>query len=939
MMKFARWMVRHPVVVIAANLFVTAILGYQALHIRVEFSTASVLPAGDPQVEYYAKVREIFGSDDVAIVGVRADDIFAASTLEKIARVTDALAKIKGVSWVASITNAPDLTEDPFGKARLLRRIPPSRSEIEAVQKKLAAAPVLGKNLLADDYRGAAINVFLENLTDAQYADLHIDRKIRDVLAAESGPEQFYFTGVAHITQALHGLMTQDLGRFTPIALALVLAVFWLSFWTVRGVVLPLVSVLMALSWTLGVMVLAGKAITIGTFILPPLLLVIGSSYAIHVMARYYEQVEAGAPSAELVVRAFERVWLPLVISAFTNIVGFGSLMVNRITAIWDLGLFAVVGLSFLTITSLTFIPAALQLMPVRLRSDRSGKISPILSLFLRRLGKRTFVFRSPILWASAAIAVVALAGARLIQVDSNWRYYFKPSSEVLQENERINQEIVAANPPFYLVLEGSERDLFKQWDVLKQIRDLRSFLLTLPGITSSVSVVDFLELFGKGFEKQFESGGIAVDEQGNVLPQETAKPKPFWEDPKNLEGPLLIVTQQPKTFYVTEDFRTAAMLVRTKSTGSREIEETLAKIRHYVGRQFPPKINVRLTGNLVLLTGTASDIVAGQIESLSLALVVIFLVMSLMFLSVKVGFLAILPNALSIAIFFGVMGWLGVFLNLGTSLIAAIALGIAVDSTVHFMARLNLELKGAADQSSALVETLRIVGIPILYATVALFFGFLTFAFASLVPIQQFGLLTAMTMATALGANLVLLPALLATTKIITVWDLLAVKLGKDPAKTIPFFAGLRPAQARIVVLMGEIKRFAPGETIVRQGEAGDEMYVITQGSVEVFAGSGQDRSLLKRYGHGEVFGEMGLVRHQERSADVVAADAVELLAVNERFLERILSRYPRVGARVFLNLTRILSDRLDDLTKELVRLRALVLRFRATRRASNRL
>jgi CRP-like cAMP-binding protein len=154
---------------------------------------------------------------------------------------------------------------------------------------------------------------------------------------------------------------------------------------------------------------------------------------------------------------------------------------------------------------------------------------------------------------------------------------------------------------------------------------------------------------------------------------------------------------------------------------------------------------------------------------------------------------------------------------------------------------------------------------------------------------------------------------------------DLLAVKLGKDPAKTIPFFAGLRPAQARIVVLMGEIKRFAPGETIVRQGEAGDEMYVITQGSVEVFAGSGRDRSLLKRYGHGEVFGEMGLVRHQERSADVVAADAVELLAVNERFLERILSRYPRVGARVFLNLTRIVSDRLDDLTKELVRLRAL--------------
>ena len=209
-------------------------------------------------------------------------------------------------------------------------------------------------------------------------------------------------------------------------------------------------------------------------------------------------------------------------------------------------------------------------------------------------------------------------------------------------------------------------------------------------------------------------------------------------------------------------------------------------------------------------------------------------------------------------------------YLNLGTSLIAAIALGIAVDSTVHFMARLNLELKGATDQASALVETLRAVGVPILYATVALFLGFLTFAFASLVPIQQFGLLTGMTMVTALAANLVLLPALLATTKIITVWDLLAVKLGKDPARTIPFFAGLRPAQARIVVLMGEIKRFAPGETIVRQGEIGDEMYVIIQGSVDVYAGRGRERRFLNRHGHGQVFGEMGLIRHHERSADL---------------------------------------------------------------------
>ena len=244
------------------------------------------------------------------------------------------------------------------------------------------------------------------------------------------------------------------------------------------------------------------------------------------------------------------------------------------------------------------------------------------------------------------------------------------------------------------------------------------------------------------------------------------------------------------------------------------------------------------------------------------------------MFLSAKVGFLAILPNVLPILLFFGVMGWLGILLNIGTSLIAAIALGIAVDSTIHYMARLNLELQGETDQSAAIVRTLRTVGVPIVYTTVALFFGFLTFAFSSFVPIQNFGILAGVTMLTSLGANLVFLPALLATTKIITIWDLLGVKLGDDPARTIPLFAGLRPAQARIVVLMGELKRFAPGDTIVRQRRAGRRDVRDHQGHDRGLGGPGRGAAALAEHRRGDVFGEMGLVRHNERSADVVAAE-----------------------------------------------------------------
>jgi len=917
METFARWLVRHPLWAVAANVLVTAALGVSALHIRIESSIGSVLPAGDPEVSYYDSVRATFGSDDVAVVGVTAQDLFATETLDKIARLTDALSRVPGVERVLSITNAVDPAADVFEPPLLLPHVPPEPGEVAALKTKLATTPLYGKNLVADDFQGAAINIFFKNLTDAQYRDLDIDAKIRNVLDEEHGT--FYYTGAAHLKQVAVEMMRRDLLRFTPIALGLVLLVLWLSFWTVRAVVLPVVSVLFAMVWTLGVMVLAGKSITLGTFILPPLLIVIGSSYAIHVMARYYEQVDAGAPRDELVVRAFQRVCLPLLISALTVAIGFGSLMVNRITAIWDLGLFAVIGVIFLAITSLTFIPAMLQLLTAEARTARSGKISPWLSQFLKRMAVRDYSSRYLILWGSAAVGLLALTGTRLMRVDSDFLYYFAPNSEVRLANETINREIVGSNP-FYLVIEGSKAGVIKRWEVLKEIKELQGFLQTLPGVTSSISVVDYLELLEAGLNKTGDKD-VVLDEHGKPAPP--APVKTFWEDPSRLDAVLNLVGTSPTTFkaVVTQDFRRANVLVRTKLSGSKVIEDTLARIRQYGVEHFPAELQVHPTGNLVLLSGTTSDIVTGQIKSLSLALAVIFIVMSLMFLSVKVGFLAILPNVLPIVIFFGVMGWLGMLLNLGTSLIAAIALGIAVDSTIHYMARLNLELQGETDQSAAMVRTLRTVGVPIIYASVALFFGFLTFAFSSFVPIQNFGILTGVTLVAALAANLVQLPALLATTKIITLWDLVGLRLGRNPAKTIPLFTGLRRGQARIVVLMGEIKRFAPGDFITRQGEEGDEMYVILQGATDVWAGKGAERQHILTLKRGEVFGEMGLVRNHVRSADVVAQDAVEVLAVNERFLERIQFRYPRIASKVFLNLTRIVSDRLQRMTEQYLR------------------
>ncbi len=922
-MDFFRALLRRPRLILAVFTALTVVLGSFALRVRIESSIASVLPADDPGVAFYDGVRATFGSDEIGVIGVRSDDLFSERSLGKIRRVTNALAALEGVEKVISLTNAIDPSADAFSPPPLIPVIPIRPDAVVALKKKLASTALFRVNLIAPDFGGAAINVFFANMSDVRYADLQIDAKIAAILAAEQGPEEFYYTGAAHLKKAATDDMRRDLLVSTPVALALVLATLWLSFRRLRDVAACTLSVVVAVAWTLGVLVLAGKAINLGTFVLPPLLLVVGSSYAIHVLAHYHElrQSLVDVDHIEIVSRTLDDVMMPVLIAAGTTIIGFGALLANSIVAIRDLGLFSVIGIAFVVLTSLVLLPALLLLWPAPLAAEQQSAEPAVPSWLqnsLARLGERAYSGRGVVLVAAAMVGVVSLLGVPRIRVDSNFLAYFDPDSPVRRDNQVINDTIVGSNP-FYLVIDGGEPGTLERWEVLRQIKDLQIFLNQQPGVSGTVSLVDYLDILEPGFNT---GGGddFVLDEEGNMVP--FVAPKRFWEDPTSLVPIMKMVKKNAASFasVVTPEFDRGNILVRSTLTGSTEIEALLSRVRGYIAEKIPASLRIEPTGTLVLMTGTSSDIVTGQVQSLTLALVIMFAIMALMFLSLRIGVLAIIPNLLAILIFFGLLGWFDIPLNLGTSLIATIALGIAVDNTVHFMARLSRELRGASEQSVALQATLRSVGVPVVFTTVALFLGFLTFAGSSFVPIRSFGQLTAVTIVAALLSNLIVLPALLATSKIITLWDLVGVKLGADPTHTIPLLRGLRPAQARLVVLMGRLRRFAPGDAIVRKGETGREMYVMVEGTGDVWGGSGDTRTQLMTLARGDVFGEMALVRGEQRSADVIARDAVEVLEIDQTFLDRLQRRYPRTAARLLVNMTRILSDRLQRMTERVV-------------------
>ncbi|MCP4039393.1 MAG: cyclic nucleotide-binding domain-containing protein, partial [bacterium] len=241
---------------------------------------------------------------------------------------------------------------------------------------------------------------------------------------------------------------------------------------------------------------------------------------------------------------------------------------------------------------------------------------------------------------------------------------------------------------------------------------------------------------------------------------------------------------------------------------------------------------------------------------------------------------------------------------------------GIAVDDTIHFLTRFNSEARGRVSEKQGAIEALREVGRPVTITTIGLCMGFGVIATSELKNQAEFGLLGAFTLAVAWLIDVTFTPALCAGMRVVNLWDALTFDLGKDPHKSIPMMRGLTKAQARIAALMTSVESFAPGEAIFRVGDPGDELFVVIEGELLVsIEGAGGQRLELNRCKRGDVVGEVALY-HGKRTADVDAVTHTRAMRLTQDNLENLRTRYPRIGARVFWNLSEVLAQRLATAT-----------------------
>jgi predicted RND superfamily exporter protein len=902
--RIATWVTRRPWVVLIATVLVSVLAALELVDPRtgaprlgVDPSYDRFVPEDTPERAFNDEMIRRFGNDDTLTLAVVAPDVFSPDVLPRIEAMSTRFRRLDGVREVVSLSTAlnikgedGDLRIEPFYTGSV------DPEELHRLRDEALANPIYSGNLVAKDGQATAMLVILQDMSEYEFAQSGIDERLQAIADEERGDARVWITGPSHIKAEVTRTILSDIALVMPAAYLAIALIAFLSFRTLRGVLVPSLTVGIALLWTLALMAATGRSINLVTTIVPPVILTVGFAYTVHLISGYRAALRAGL--GEPVRHALEEVLLPLLLTALTTCVGLLALTISPLGAIREFGVFAAIGVAATVLVSITFAPAVLQLLPAPRRAvaERSTETS---DRWLEALARFDLRHRRWILVVGAIVTVAAVAGIGRIRVSNDLISMFPDEHPVRRAFVAINDRLDGANP-FYVVLTAEEGEAFKQPYNLKVVEELADWIEDQEGVGSVTSLVDYVKIIHWGFREN-RPEFMAIPETAALTDQLL-----FFGGNEELES------------FVDSRYQITRILVRSQVIDSADLRQLLTRVRERL-ETLPDHIEGRIGGSTVLVSEASDAIARGQVQSLVLAMLAIYLILAALFTSFWIGFVALVPNVVPVLVYFGALGWFEIPLNTTTGLAACVVLGIAVDDSIHYITRFNLRAKERADVHEGAVDALRDVGRPVTYTTAALVAGFLMIPVAELRNQTYFGLLSAFTLFVAWVVDMTLTPALCSGLRIVTLWERLTLDLGPDPQHSIPLLADLRRSQARIVALMTDLRSFEPGQVLFRDGEAGEDMYVVVEGELVVWIEDEHEgRRELGRMHRGDVVGEVAPFSGR-RTANVATVGRARLLRITMEDLEALRRRYPKIGATVYRNLARVVAGRVADTMAQL--------------------
>ncbi|MGB0218827.1 MAG: MMPL family transporter [Sinimarinibacterium flocculans] len=864
------------------------------IRLRVDPSLERLLPPQDEDRALFDRVRALFGETDPVLLAVELGNVYTAGNIERIDRLTRRLAELEGVRQVVSIANVQNPVADEFG-INLSTFAAQARADPAAVAgfaQQVADNPIYRDALVSEDGRVAAFALSFADLDETRFRAEDYTGRIRAMAHEITGAEQVWVTGSPVIKAATTDAILRTLKFTIPAIFALVVILLLAAFRSLPTVVFAALTVALAVLWTLAIASALELSLNLVTTLVPVLVATLCLAYTVHVLAEYFHP-RRPEQQRDRLERVYRRMGASLTLSGATTVAGFLALIPGSLPAVAQFAALSSLGVGLSVLLSLLFLPALLTLI------GPQGGRRPLGAAMFARKARKLAVF--DLKWRNWIIAIAVLSlpidlyYASKIRVGTEYINGFDADQTVRVDYEAINSAFGGANLVSILI-ETYVNDALTDPALIREVESLQDWLEEQPEVGATVSYVDHLKLINRNLNDG--------DPAFHRIPDDATAVKQ-----------LLVFGGSDEIRRVIDSrFRTALIAVRIRVDASIEIAEFVRRTESRLQKMSPP-LNGQVTGSPVLATRTVNEIASGQLTSLLVAFAVIWAMLALMFTSVRSALLSMLPNALPVALYFGTLGALDITLSPTTSLIACVVLGIAVDDTIHFLTRFNHDARAKASEKAAVKSALASVLRPVTFTTVALALGFLVFTGSELRNQVQFGALAAFTIVLAWVSDVTLTPALGSRLRIVTLWDILRLDLGQSPQHTIPLFSGLSLRQARVFALMSRLETHPTGARVINQGDSARDIYVVVDGTLQVWVERNGDRKALAAMARGAVMGEAGYFG-QRRTANVDALTPVRLLRFDSQDLERLRQRYPRIAAVIYRNLNRIQAERLARAT-----------------------
>ncbi|HSP83049.1 MAG TPA: efflux RND transporter permease subunit [Gillisia sp.] len=756
--SIARVILRNRLVILAIIVGITIFMSTQWQHMRFSYTEANLLPDEHPVNIVYNDFLDKFGEEgNVIMLAVDDPALFTPEKFLAWDNLAKTLEKYPEVDNIISLGNLKKLEkfENPkrFEMVPFLEEDEWTASRVDSLREQLFNGLPFYENLIYSTHSQTVQTVIYlnEKIVNSEERKVFVLEELQPLIEnfEKENNLNVYVSGMPYIRTLNSQNIIDEIGLFIGAALLVTSLIFFFFFRSFRATIISMVTVLIGVMWSFGVIGLFNYEITVLTALIPPLIIVIGIPNCIFLINKYQQEIKNHGNQAKSLQRVITKVGNATMLTNITTASGFAAFILTDSTLLKEFGIVASINIIAIFILSLLIIPIIYSYMHLPKDKHLKHLNKKWIGAFVNWMEKMVRERRITIYITSIVLLVASIIGIYKIKISGSLLEDM-PQEAGFFHDIRFFEEEFDGIMPLEIVIDTKRPRGALALANLKRMEDLEIAINEVPELSKPLSVVRLAkyskQAYYNGNPKYFQ---LPTSQEQNFI-------SPYL---KGLSSGENIISS-----YVDSTGRYARMTTFMKDIGTEEMERIEESLVPQINKIFPPeRFEVTMTGKALIFQKGTTYLVKNLIVSLSLAILLIALLMAWMFRSFRMILVSLIPNLLPLLVTAGMMGFLGIPIKPSTILVFSIAFGISVDDTIHFLAKYRQELKANNWKiKRSVYAALRETGVSMFYTSIVLFFGFSVFMISSFGGTVALGGLVSATLLFAMLANLLLLPSLL---------------------------------------------------------------------------------------------------------------------------------------------------------------------------------